>query len=1230
MLLSAKVHQTADNSKTRKSNEKKALNYSKNNKDKERGQVEAEDFALRNISNNALLTLFNGNTDAIKKDPQSILSLQRTIGNRNVQRLLFPELKQSEKTSKRKEIEENEIKNKPSTNTGKPLDSNIRREMEPTFEHDFSNVMIYTDPYASKTAKSLQADAFTIGKEIYFAETKYKPSTTEGKQLLAHELTHVVQQNSNSRTTITPHVPQLKPEAASAVSVSERESGLENEANRMEKKVLSKEQRGKEKTELKVAPGIADLQGKKNFKEVANFEDIDEFITQHEIKKGSPIKVNAKFGSLAEGPITVKKTGKTGKEEYNGEGNLSILHHPLLPASFGGGGGGGDGRGAGLQMAITINKDNVNGYISFGGKQEFPGFIKKKDPEILRLFGLQSFDLEKIPVVNNIDDGGNLVFGIKGFSFSIGNIFSGKGTVIAENDNVKYEATGDVNVKGLEKGSFELKRDEKNGLVSGKAELAVILKEGKFSGNLVIIYTDGSVTGEGKVDYKSDKFSGQVILRLADENEAAEINESKKMLPKSQPGKIIKPNYAVAGEGTLNFAFNEWLTGTANVVVDSKGDITVIGQIAPPKEVELFEEKSYRKDLAKKEARASYGLPVVGNIFLFAGVELFLWGKIGPGKLYGFEIDGTYSTKPEVRKGFEGKARLNISAAAGITLRGEGGAGIEILYHDIKAGVGVNGTLGVKGYVDAGASIGYREEGEADEDKKGVYFITGDMEIAAMPFLALSGDLFIELDSPTLSPAPDKTWRWELGDKEWPLGGSFGIKASVDHVLGSKVPPSIEFQEVDFSAEKFMTDLIEEKTAPSGQAAAQKAGEWKEKNIKDAEAPSATALPQKPPGVEEGTIPVPVPAKSPPIGPKKTKKEEIPPSPQLPSAALPTVKGESPEEQKANQKKIEETKKKVEKELKEKGPQKGPEKAEQEKIDEEKSKEREKEKEERWQNGIKVIDQALAYKEKTGIRFDELNTILNSIRRQKKFGFTELYAKEEQITYGIYASMSPATKIAKIPKVRTETIEVTNPKTGKREKHTVQITEIEAKQEEKEQIMFEDLKEKQLLEKEEELGIEVEEYTRQRLGMKDYPLHHVFPQECRCWFETRNFDIDNHTVKLDPSRHEAIHPKYRLSREQRKELKDLEMKKLKKESLSELEEKEVGKFPAEWNDAIMLELLEEEEKKGKGRKLDPDEILKIGKRVMRRFRIIRVFRKYPGEKTRGSCSQLKLYKESKK
>ena len=64
-----------------------------------------------------------------------------------------------------------------------------------------------------------------------------------------------------------------------------------------------------------------------------------------------------------------------------------------------------------------------------------------------------------------------------------------------------------------------------------------------------------------------------------------------------------------------------------------------------------------------------------------------------------------------------------------------------------------------------------------------------------------------------------------------------------------------------------MTDLIEERTAPSAQAAAEKTGEWKENNTEDADAP--TALPQKSRGVEEGTVPEPLSTKSSQIAPKK-------------------------------------------------------------------------------------------------------------------------------------------------------------------------------------------------------------------------------------------------------------------------------------------------------------------------------------------------------------------------
>ncbi len=78
---------------------------------------------------------------------------------------------------------------------GKALPKNTRAEMEVSFGRDFSEVNIHTDQEAAKMNKGLGAQAFTHGKDVYFNSGKYDPNSTKGKHLLAHELTHVVQQN---------------------------------------------------------------------------------------------------------------------------------------------------------------------------------------------------------------------------------------------------------------------------------------------------------------------------------------------------------------------------------------------------------------------------------------------------------------------------------------------------------------------------------------------------------------------------------------------------------------------------------------------------------------------------------------------------------------------------------------------------------------------------------------------------------------------------------------------------------------------------------------------------------------------------------------------------------------------------------------------------------------------------------------------------------------------------
>lgn len=81
---------------------------------------------------------------------------------------------------------------------GQPLDGATRSYFEPRFRHDFSNVRIHTDARASESARSVDALAYTVGSQIAFGRGLYQPGTASGQRLLAHELTHVVQQGNGS------------------------------------------------------------------------------------------------------------------------------------------------------------------------------------------------------------------------------------------------------------------------------------------------------------------------------------------------------------------------------------------------------------------------------------------------------------------------------------------------------------------------------------------------------------------------------------------------------------------------------------------------------------------------------------------------------------------------------------------------------------------------------------------------------------------------------------------------------------------------------------------------------------------------------------------------------------------------------------------------------------------------------------------------------------------------
>jgi hypothetical protein len=92
---------------------------------------------------------------------------------------------------------------------GQPLSSDVRSYMEPRFGADFGNVRVHHDAESASLNNQLSARAFTYQNHVFFSRDQYQPGSSEGKQLLAHELTHTIQQG---------HAVQRSPQVSTTTS----------------------------------------------------------------------------------------------------------------------------------------------------------------------------------------------------------------------------------------------------------------------------------------------------------------------------------------------------------------------------------------------------------------------------------------------------------------------------------------------------------------------------------------------------------------------------------------------------------------------------------------------------------------------------------------------------------------------------------------------------------------------------------------------------------------------------------------------------------------------------------------------------------------------------------------------------------------------------------------------------------------------------------------------------
>ncbi|MEA1991064.1 MAG: DUF4157 domain-containing protein [Thermodesulfobacteriota bacterium] len=131
---------------------------------------------------------------------QSLLQLQRQYGNRYVQRVLDLARKETGEGEVAPQVEQAIQRER---GGGQVLDKGVQGQMESSFGADFGGVRVHANTQADTLNRELNARAFTTGQDIFFRQGAYNPGSSSGRELLAHELTHVVQQTGDVRCKLT-------------------------------------------------------------------------------------------------------------------------------------------------------------------------------------------------------------------------------------------------------------------------------------------------------------------------------------------------------------------------------------------------------------------------------------------------------------------------------------------------------------------------------------------------------------------------------------------------------------------------------------------------------------------------------------------------------------------------------------------------------------------------------------------------------------------------------------------------------------------------------------------------------------------------------------------------------------------------------------------------------------------------------------------------------------------
>lgn len=523
--------------------------------------------------------------------------------------------------------------------------------------------------------------------------------------------------------------------------------------------------------------------------------------------------------------------------EADGAGRVSTsfpqllpLDHPALPKSES------DWTPA---LAIGVDHDAIDGqFAQVDARVTSPAIIDATLGFVVDEASAQDFleleDLQELTIgkFENKFYGGELHLHADDLSFKLDGVFPGTGKFDVDAAKGVLQASASVEAEGIDSASVTIQRDELGQLTAkGDVHGNLTTPEGHhFDGQLKAEFSRGvfSITGSGS--YKWSSGEGTLEVQIADYDTAWQsvrdwLGDQAPQTPLNSDAPL---GLVVVGRGSIRFDENEWLSGTAEVVLDPDGYVTAIGSLTPSKEIGLFGKKQIGpKNLVPPwEDSEFFPETPIGPVYVRASISLTAQASVGPGTLQNIVIDGNFTTRPGVAAEFSIAADVVVPGSAEIDLNIEGTG------YTLVGSIDVN--LWGKAKLDAEASATPKigRERHPKDPASAVYFVEGYMRASGTLILALGGSVLVDplyLHEATFGAVPRKTL-FSIDGKVWTLG-SAAVSFNGRYNLASKdkadavMPQMTYFLPTDFDVDD-LVDRVSHGNAPSGSAYADEKDKW--------------------------------------------------------------------------------------------------------------------------------------------------------------------------------------------------------------------------------------------------------------------------------------------------------------------------------------------------------------------------------------------------------------------